>query len=182
MSYSGKEVCQGCWRPGNEISRRSKSDLCGLCRKAIDVGKARINEDAIPYTSIRQFYHAFSSLEFTDHSLNKACIDTLRALDNPSAVASSRESLKQCSADNVLFVKIPTDLVEPLTLLFNKLDDFVRASRDDREAIQGEAKEAVRDQKNQIYNDGVAKGRDLLSGLNSGEYTLDQFNKFQQKY
>lgn len=45
-----------------------------------------------------------------------------------------------------------------------------------------DAEQAVKEVKDRIYNEGVAKGRELLRQLNSGEITLDDFSKPVKRY
>ena len=53
---------------------------------------------------------------------------------------------------------------------------------EDRDSYKRELDAQLREQKNDIYNDGVQYGRNLLFQLNRGEITADEINKRINKY
>lgn len=176
--YKGKEVCQGCKTTGVERTRHNKTDLCGDCKKLIKIGRAQEQEAKFKYVDIRQHYHAFSSMDFDDSTLNKFIHELLRSLDCPDAeIVEFMIAIKPSSGDNCGRYKIPQPFVEPLTTFMGHMDKVVRDLRKQKDDLPYLAEKAVREEKTRIYNEGVEKGRDLLFALNSGTITLEQFNE-----
>jgi len=176
--YSGKEICQACKRPGTEISRWSKTDLCQECKGALDVGRARLHEDALEYTYVRQHVHGWPTLDFNDSILPTAMRGILRAMDNPAAATSGKlEAITGASGDNVMTVKIPTVYLEPLRAFSDSMSEYVRGIYEEKKGLPQMAREAVQAEKDRIFNQGIKKGRSLLAQLNTGDVTLEEFEK-----
>jgi hypothetical protein len=175
--YVGKEICQGCGKPGTVVERWSKDSLCAKCKKEITLGRAKEVELQHNYTWLSQFYHALNSLEFNDNTLNHGLHDVLKSLDNKFAEHDSRISgyMKQYY-DNSYSVTIPTELVKPIQELFLKLNERVKELKKEKESLRSFGQSEAFRCKNEIFQQGLEAGRNLLFQLNSGEITMEHFN------
>lgn len=63
--YKGKEICQGCHRPGAEHPRWNKDSLCEDCKKSLAVGRAAEKNEApdFIYTKGVRYFSKGGSLE-----------------------------------------------------------------------------------------------------------------------
>jgi len=175
--YNGKEVCQGCKKTGVEVPRYQKTQLCQQCEKALKAGLSELHERNIEYVGIRQWYHAFGSVEWDDKSLNEAIIALIKSVHNPHAKCYDNEPIKAAHADNCLYANIPKLFLEPLRKFGKTMDGFVTDLRNKYENLPRESAKEVQKEKDRIYNEGIEQGRDLLFQLNSGAISIDDFNK-----
>ena len=172
--YTGKEKCQGCGKSGTESPRLEKDHLCHTCEDLLNLGKAKDVELTKEYKAVKQHLHAYTA------ELNPIVHEILDALNNPTAKRISfPEDLYYSSGDNCRYYKIETKLFEPLRKLFGDLEKLYRNIKVQREQIPIDARLEVDLYKHEIYNQGVAHGRNLLIQLNNGEITADQFTKDQ---
>ena len=170
--YTGKEICQGCKKPGTEITRYTKTSLCSICEKALKLGLKAQVENNIKYIRIRQHLHAY----YAD-IINPILHDLLKALDNPNAEFSGFDSIKHYFGDNCRTYTINKAFLKPIKDFCNQLENFYTEVKEEKEKIPKEAKEEVQKEKNKIFNDGIKKGRDLLIQLNAGEISIKDFEK-----
>lgn len=177
MSYNGKEICQGCNRPGTEKMRYTKTSLCEDCRTELIAGRTAVIESKIIYKGVFQHYHAYRSINDCVHEL-------LTALHNKSAkTLGVYTSLKHAFGGNGNNYKIDERFVEPLAKCFSKLDEESWKLYKERNALPELAKQEVQKEKDRIFNEGVEKGRSLLFQLNTGEISMTEFeqNLFYKK-
>lgn len=183
MRYEGKEPCQGCGKPGSEMSRAKKDSLCSICRKMLERGKAVTNMEEIDesYIQIFQHHHAFHGDE-----TNRLCHEILSIFHNGNIQNAPywdhNRTLKEAWGSNGKHYTIPKKLFEPLKTFFANLEKTFDQIGEKEKAIPENARKAVAKEKNKIFNEGVQKGRDLLVALNAGKITLAEFEKDIQKY
>ena len=176
--YEGPAPCPGCGRTGEQVARRAKDALCEDCKHLIQLGRqTAAEENATEYVSV--FLHYF---EFYSEAANKALHDFLSKIENPDAVTVGYSRIGRSAYSNGKRYKIRRkdfDAVNSLACAFAAEFDRLK---EEREAITKEAVEEARKERNEIFNEGVAHGRDLLGQLNRGEISLQQFNAFANKY
>ena len=174
--YTGKEKCQGCGKSGAENPRWEKDNLCESCKSLLNLGKAKDVELTKEYKDIRQHLHAYSTNE-----LNSIVHEILGALNNPTVGRTAvPEALFYSSGDNVRYYHIEAKLFEPLRKLFGDLNTLYRDVKKQQESIPADVRLETDMYKNEIYNQGVARGRNLLIQLNSGGITPEDFLKDQR--
>lgn len=177
--YNGKEKCQGCKKSGVEVPRYSKDELCKSCSDFLESGKYLKIEDSVEYVGIRQHHHAFRTLDFDDHTCDVLIRDLLHSVDNPYAKKKVKYScpIKGTTGDNCYYVNIPLRFYEPLIKFGQQIDTLITDIRSQKASIPVLARAALIEEKNRIYNEGIAKGRELLFSLNSGEISMNDFEK-----
>jgi len=177
MPYSGKEPCPGCKKPGNENSRDSKNSLCWSCDKIYKLGQAKDKELSEEYVRVTSWPNNMASFNFDDRSLGNFLGRFLKIMDNPNA--KYEETIRQPFHKHNIHGSrshiIPKKLVEPLTEFFEEMNKFVYDLKEESENIPKKAREAVQEEKDRIYNEGIDKGRDLLMQLNGGDITQKDF-------
>ena len=77
---------------------------------------------------------------------------------------------------------IPKETLEIARELCKKLSETCNKLEYKKEHYKEELQKELNVQKDEIFNDGVKYGRNLLFQLNKGEITLDDFNKDIKKY
>ncbi len=176
-AYSGKEVCQGCGKTGGESWRDSRNSLCDKCKEELRAARQLNRESTCEYIKVKQHRYAFNSLSFDDNTLNKFVIDLLGSLHNPFAIPPNGfvEILPNSGNLQCDFI-IPTKTFDAVKDFVLKMNDFVRDIREKKEKIPYQAAKAVQAEKDRIYNEGIAKGRNLLVQLNTGNIIIEQFN------
>lgn len=177
--YQGKEVCQGCSRPGTEAQRYSKDELCRECTESIKLGRAKEVEISEEYSEVTSWAGSLPSLDFHDNTLSRLLSGLLKGLHNPYAKATSSLShpfnpLNIHGSDRH---RIPTRVVEPMKEFFDKIKTVIKEIREEKESLPKMAQEAVQEEKDRIYNEGIERGRNLLFQLNQGEITETDFAK-----
>lgn len=184
MYYTGKEVCQGCKKPGTQSERMNKDELCKSCKSYLELGTSKEVELSKNYIYVSQFYHALSSVEFGDRCLNTCLLDVLESLNNKNA--QYKESLLGLVGEQggsaSLVVRMPQEFIKPIQILFTKLDGYVKKLRKDIDNLPITAKSEVAKEKNSIYNEGIEEGKKLLIGLNNGTVSLHDFEQEQNKF
>lgn len=176
MSYEGKEICQGCKKPGTEVPRPEKNSLCPRCAQILNKGNIVDIEDNTEYIGIAQHFFAYRSLSFNDNTLNEACIELLKSIDNPYKKPITWETLNGYHGDNRIRVIIPLKFYKPLQMFLQKMSDYVGTIREEKENIPNLASKAIQAEKDKIYNAGIEKGRSLLFQLNSGDISANELN------
>ena len=183
MHYTGKEVCQGCQAPGSEKQRRNKNDLCYDCENLLNLGKVSQHNQSIKRTSIKAAFHLFAGHH---GGLNKLFADLLESMSNPHEKCNSYPVKtildRDSSRTNGISYNIDSNVIEPLIAVAVEIDklcwDMYRKERD----LPKLAAEQVQIERDRIFNEGIAKGRELLQQLNSGLITLQDFDKNNHSY
>jgi hypothetical protein len=170
--YTGKEVCQGCNKPGSEVSRFEKNILCNSCRDFIRLGKAELTHKEVKYITVYQHYHAYRNSE-----TNSFLHAILKVLDNPTVYGIGRVSIRESTGSNGKTYQINEKFLEPLREFFRELDIKFTNVSEVVGKIPSEVRLQVSVEKTRIYNEGVEKGRELLLQLNSGGITMNDFEK-----
>lgn len=182
MRYEGKEPCHGCGKSGKEQPRDLKTKLCYNCQQLLDLNKSLKTERKFSeYSRVRQWHHSLVSLEWGDKTLNTMLRELLQAIDNPNVRNATDEGVFFGDGhDNDYHVTIPTVYLEPLRRMFSDLNKLMTEYKKAKEAIPNEVKAAMSKEQNRLYNEGVERGRDLLTQLNAGDITVSDFEKEQE--
>ena len=190
--YKGNKPCPGCGRTGADNPRMSKDGLCLDCTEHLDIGRqlckerglerGRFNLDELT-TGFMTWYQIH----------NKEIDGCLRDLLRTFSQFDKKYAGEYCRQDTMLagyagcgtshddFV-IPKVTFEAAKKLCHAIEDAVGELNREREAYKKRLDAELAEQKNDIYNEGVAHGRNLLFQLNNGEITPDDFTKRIKKY
>ncbi len=177
--YQGKEICQGCSRPGTEKPRYSKDELCQDCKESIKLGRAKEVELNEKYTSVSSWPTNLPGIDFSDRTLSNLLSGLLKGLHNPYVNATNNlfQPFNPHNIHGHENHKIPTRVVEPMTEFFDKIQTVIMEIREEKKGLPKMAQEAVQEEKDRIYNEGIEAGRNLLFQLNQGAITETDFAK-----
>lgn len=191
--YEGSEPCPGCGRTGKEEPRSTKNSLCYDCAMTLSIGRAIVKERNLD----RNYYNMddlrIGQMTWYTVSINaveNALDDLLRTF---SQFDQNRVSLKGGYSESQLAGRIdpctahdsfvlPDITFNAAKKLCKALTDVCHELNEIRDNYKKELDDQLRRQKNDIFNDGVAHGRNLLFQLNNGEITADDINKRINKY
>lgn len=176
--YKGKEICQGCSKTGEENPGDKKESLCSKCKTSFNLGLSIEFEKNTAYTTVRDWYNGFSSIDFDDKMLDCLGNELFQALNNPNAKPTGAQiSTDRGQHNGSALYTIPTNVVEPLNKFLRCLNSKIREIREIKNNADLYARNAVSLEKDKIYNEGVEAGRNLLFQLNNGEITTTDFDK-----
>lgn len=185
--YKGSVPCPGCGKTGEQQPRESKDALCYECQQHVSIGRALAKEKGL-----ERKYYKFDDLceaEMTWYSirtreLDKAVRELLKTFSQFDRRFAEREIREHgqlstifdaCTArDHFVLPKVTFEAARAFVITVQQLSrDLEREKEDYRKELQSE----LAKQKNDIYNEGVRRGRNLLLQLNSGEITPADFAK-----
>ena len=183
--YKGKEKCVGCGRTGEERWRVSKDSLCHECQDALAIGKALIEERGLQ----RGFYKMddLMSAFMTWYAIPVPEIDAaLRELLRTFSQFDSKYAVSNAVQDNYLAGQagcgtshdkfcLPRCTFDAAKKLCQIIKEASWNLKKDRENYRKELQEELDKQKDEIYNEGVKHGRNLLFQLNNNEITPNEF-------
>ena len=190
--YKGDKPCPGCGRSGTEVPRLSKDGLCLECTEHLNIGRQFCKEKDLE----RQHYviDDLTTGFLTWYQIRNKEIDgCLRELLKTFSQFDSRYAGGYCRQESMLagyagsgtshddFV-LPKVTFEAAKKLCHAIEDAVGELNRERDNYQKEIDKQLAEQKNDIFNDGVAHGRNLLFQLNRGEITAEDINKRIEKY
>jgi hypothetical protein len=176
--YEGKEPCQGCGKTGLEQHRSIRTKLCPSCAEILKRGKQVNVETERKY--VRFFQHFYG---FKNETVRQLSYDLLDAYNNQFAVLiNQKECLKYSMGSNGQSYTIPASLYDSIKNILNNLENTLDDIKNREQRVKELAIQAIADEKNEIFNEGVEMGRNLLMQLNAGSITIDQFNEPIKKY
>lgn len=184
--YTGKVPCPGCGRTGEEHARDSKDGLCRDCQAELEIGRALCKE-----RDLKRNWYKMDELcggRLTFHSIHNselhARLKTLLGTFSEFQLANVGKwvdiSRSEATSGKDLFVlpektaEAAKELTESLYKIAWELDEDKRTYQ---EKLKKEAAAELAEQKNQIYNEGIAYGRNLLMQLNNNEISADEFTR-----
>lgn len=190
--YEGSAPCPGCGRTGEQVARKAKDALCHDCQEQLRIGRAIAQE-----RQLERHYYKMDDLIVAEPTWYTIPIDEidkkLRNLLRTFSVFDSRNASyasgnERCLAGRLeattardAFV-LPRVTLDAAKELCGALKDACWDLKEQRENYRKELDAQLADQKNEIFNQGVARGRNLLLQLNSGEITLQEFQAVQKKF
>lgn len=190
--YTGSAPCPGCGRTGEEITRDSKDSLCPECNMALELGQALVKE-----RNLTRIHHSLDDLKvgyMTWYAIHLDEVDkklrellkTFSKFDHKYATGINWSDGCLCGHfDSItsrdMFV-LPEPTFEAAKDLCQTLHSICRQIEEVRDNYRKELDQELAEQKNDIYNQGVEYGRNLLFQLNEGKITLDDFTKRINKY
>lgn len=191
--YEGSAPCPGCGRTGKEVPRYGKDCLCYDCSKALSIGRAIVKERNLDRNHYFMDDLRIGQLKWytiSIRSVESALDDLLRTF---SQFDQNRVSMKGGISESQLAGRIdgctahesfvlPDITFNAAKKLCEVLKDVCYELNEARDNYQKELDDQLRQQKNDIFNEGVAHGRNLLFQLNNGEITADEINKRINKY
>lgn len=190
--YEGSAPCPGCGRTGEQVARKAKDALCHDCQEQLRIGRAIAQERQLE----RNYYKMEDIIdaELTWYTIPVAEIDKkLRNLLWTFSVFDSRNASYIPSNEGCLAGRIeattardrfvlPRVTLDAAKELCGALKDACWDLKEQRENYRKELDAQLADQKNEIFNQGVARGRNLLMQLNRGEVSLQDFQAVQKRY
>ena len=188
--YKGKNPCPGCGRTGEEHPRFSKDGLCMECAEALKIGKALIEERNLERGSycLEELTKAFLTwYTIRTDKIERALRNLLSKFskfDSKYAAGCTHRAIigeisATCGRD--VFV-LPTETYEAAKELCEAVRDASYEIEQKRDNYKKELDKELANEKNRIYNEGVAYGRNLLMQLNNNEITPDEFTKPVKRY
>lgn len=187
--YEGPAPCPGCGRTGEQVARKAKDALCHDCEEQLSIGRAISQERQLD----RNYYRLddLISAEMTWYNIpineiEKKVSNLLRtfsAFDTRRAGGPRGQQLigRTCATTARNYFVLPVVTFEAAKELCEALKDACWDLKEQRENYRKELDAQLADQKNEIFNQGVSRGRDLLRQLNRGEISLQEFQAIQKR-
>jgi len=191
--YEGSAPCPGCGRTGEETPRVSKESLCYDCKMALSIGRAIVKErnlDRNHYCMddlrIGQMTWYTISIPSVESALDEL-LKTFSQFDQERVIIKEGFAASQLagktdgltSRDNFILPDITFNAAKKLC---EALKNVCLELRKDRDNYKKELDTKLKEERNRIYNEGVAHGRNLLFQLNNGEITAASINNEIKKY
>lgn len=191
--YKGKEKCAGCGKTGEERWRLSKDSLCYDCQNTFSIGRALVKEKnldrknynmdelmtvfmtwyVVPVPEIdaalRELLRTFSQFD-TSHSGGISALQT-KFLAGQAGCGTSHDNF--C---------LPVCTFEAAKKLCKTIEEAAYRLKYETNHYKEKLEEEFAKQKDEIFNEGVKHGRNLLIQLNNNEITPDQFVAPVKKY
>ena len=184
--YDGPVPCPGCGRPGSLVTRLTRDRLCRDCQRRLELGTL-VEKDLTltEFGTFEEFVHAMLPGHFAWNSkIEYAMIKFFKAFNCPSGLYSSgQERLLKINYDyNTHHIVLPDFLVNAASALCQTFHEEGNKIEEQRRNLHSEAEQQLNEERNKIYNEGVAYGRKLLFQLNNGEISLKEFEADVKKY
>ena len=171
--YQGKEICQGCKISGALKPRPIKDDLCRSCKLILNKGKTKHEEEDTEYT----FTFLHSNAQFHKNALDFGH-KILGILHKENAEFRYRDRIHDQYVGNYgIEYKIPKKSFEPVKSLIIELSKSYKDIENENKNLEVQAKEVVQKLKDEIFNEGIKRGKNLLLMLECGELTMHDFAK-----
>ena len=191
--YKGKEKCAGCGKTGEEVWRFSKNSLCHNCQDTLNIGRALVREKnldrknynmdelmtafmtwyAVPVPEIdaalRELLRTFSQFD-TRYSGGISALQT-KFLAGQAGCGTSHDNF--C---------LPVCMFEAAKKLCKTIEEAAYRLKYETNHYEEKLEEEFAKQKDEIFNEGVKHGRNLLMQLNNNEITPNQFIEPVKKY
>lgn len=173
--YTGKAVCQGCNKTGLDSPRWSADRLCEECKKIFDKGKRIDFIEKEEYVQI--FQHLFA---LRNDGLNKLVHALLKGLHQEhvkyhSAHFNSITHRESYMGNNGKYYSIPSKCLDPLKEFVLTMDrkyyELEQAIKD----LPRLATEEVNIRRDEIFNQGVKEGQNLLLSLTRKDLDVANF-------
>lgn len=190
--YEGKEPCPGCGRSGAEVARSKKQELCYDCQQKLRLGDSLAKERGLErnyyrmdeLTTANMTWYVVSIKEIdqplrklfktlSQFNINQVCAN----YSSSSFLGGDGSSVT--AHDTFVLPKITVEAAKELCEAIKEVSWKLR--REEREYKERLDKELA-EQKNEIYNEGVEYGRNLLFQLNNGEICIGDFTKRIKKF
>ena len=187
--YKGKQKCAGCGRTGEECPRFEKDGLCHDCAEKLRLGREVAAQLATEYSEVR--FPELSTIHMTWYEIPfiqyafKNFINRMTEFSTKFASKYGKTALDDfvlgradCGTWYDTFV-VPTEAVEPLKELCHALQDKMLEVKLKEDNMHRDLMKELDMEREEIYNEGVKRGRNLLAQLNSGEITVRELNERQ---
>ena len=187
--YKGKQKCAGCGRIGAEYPRFEKDGLCHDCLEKMQLGREVAAQLATEYSEVT--FPELSTVHMTWHEIPfiqdafKKFINRMTEFSTKFASKYGKTALDDfvlgradCGTWYDTFV-VPTEAVEPLKELCHALQDKMWEVKLKEDNMRRDLMKELDKEREDIYNEGVKRGRNLLAQLNSGEITVQELNERQ---
>lgn len=191
--YEGPVPCPGCGRTGKEKARKSKDSLCYDCQDMLGIGRAISKE-----RSLARNYYRMDDLRLGDmtwytipiREVNDALKELLKKFsefDRQYVGYKGTPTESQLAGRIGATTSRDTYILPDVTFaaakqLCESIKEICWQLKKDREKYKEELDQKLNEERNLIYNEGVAHGRNLLMQLNSGEISVNDFEKPIKKF
>lgn len=185
--YKGKQPCPGCGRTGEEHPRYNKDGLCQECALKLKLGREVSDFYGMEYGMVRM--PELSRCEMTWYRIPKFQ-DALKEFfetitnfspdfakhygDKPADQYIIGDPGSSCGSDKLV---LPTKSIEAAKKLCEALSNTAWEIKLEKDNMRKELMTEVDMERERIYNEGVAHGRNLLMQLNNGEISPNDFIK-----
>lgn len=191
--YEGPAPCPGCGRTGEQVARRAKDALCHDCEEQLRIGRAIARERQLERNYYRLDDLIIAEMTWYTIPINeisrKVCrlLSTFSEFDSKNAVSigtvRDRQLAGRLDACTVRdYFVLPRVIFDAAKDLCQALKDACWDLQEQRRNYQKELDAQLAEQKNEIFNQGVARGRNLLMQLNRGEITIQEFEATQKRF
>lgn len=167
--YKGKEKCQGCGKSGADRPRRERESLCKECDESIRAGRSIQHEAKMEYVSAFLHYNSF------EREVNDFAQELLGILHNENAKIDAYVDIASEWGNNGRRHNIEKSLVGPISGFFTKMDKKYKLLAKSIAALPDRARQEVEKERDEIYNKGIEKGKNLLFMLESGDISMNDF-------
>ena len=184
--YKGKLPCIGCGKSGEEAPRKSKDCLCEDCENSLKIGRAIVRERNLKSKNYCLDEFKIGSIKWYTYieNVEKALINLLNTFSqykDKNHIWGFREQLYSNKLVSTLGasheVILPTETFETEKELCKALKEVNDDLEKKRQTYKAVLDKELAEKKNEIYNDGVRYGRNLLVQLNNGEIAPNEILK-----
>lgn len=186
--YEGPEPCPGCGTPGTQRARSTKNHLCKDCIDALRIGQAIVKERGLDRNFYRMDDLTMAHITWYKVPIKeiewalKGLLETFSQFDSRYASYNQKYFGQMEPLTGHHDFVLPTVTYDAAKVLTEKIMDFCWQLRREKNEYKKEVESEVNEERNRIYNEGVAYGRNLLTQLNRGEITLSDFEATVKKY
>lgn len=191
--YEGSYPCPGCGRTGEETPRVSKNSLCYDCAMELSIGRAIVKERNLNRNHYNMDDLRIGQMTWYTISISSVESALYELLNTFSQFDQNRVNMKEGITASQLAGRIegitahksfilPDITFNAAKKLCETLKNVCWELKRDRDNYKKELNAKLNEERNQIYNEGVAHGRNLLFQLNNGEITAAEINKEIKKY
>lgn len=184
--YQGKQPCVGCGKTGEENPRPYKDKLCYDCAQIFEIGRAVVQDftrefgtyKSDEFTVCSMKWYSIRSIEM-DFAIRKL-LHSFSHLDKKYVKNGSMLQKIYGNSDAITSQEIyvlPVEIYNAAKELCGVTDKLAISIENEKRIYREQLNQELIEQKNQIYNEGVEHGRNLLMQLNNGEIGVNEFHK-----
>ena len=177
--YKGKELCQGCKKPGSETPRRYKQELCQSCENIFHKGSSIEILDSAKYARFGMMWYYFRNkkLDRLVRSFFKSMHNQFARKESISVEDLGRSAITASD----LFI-VPIEAYEAMTAFAFEMKDWIEEIEKRESDIEPSIKRRIQEERDIIYNAGIERGRNLLISLATQEVTIQDLSGKAESY
>lgn len=186
--YKGDAPCPGCGKKGSDKPRKSKDGLCPDCVDALKLGYSvmdrlniKINHYLVPdHSKVRLTWYTIrikaieNTLVYLLRTFSEYHTDFISYWQNGKGGHLLND---YCAVTASHTIDLPDPTINA-AIEFCKVVKQVSEDLEEKERnYKEELEKQLNEERNDIYNQGVQHGRNLLAQLNNNEITPEELNK-----